>query len=122
MKIIKLTKGYETKIDDEDYEKLSERKWQVGFYSNGTPYARARFCKDGKQYEKSLSRYLMGLEKGDKREVDHINGDTLDNQKGNLRICPHKKNSRNRNKSKSKKSSQYKGVFQKKSIVPSCNR
>lgn len=40
----------------------------------------------------SLSRFLMGLNKEDKRNVDHISRNRLDNRIENLRICEHQKN------------------------------
>lgn len=48
--------------------------------------------------------------------VDHINHDTKDNRKENLRICTNHENSLNTQKQNRKTSSKYKGVcFDKKS-------
>lgn len=41
-----------------------------------------------------MHRELLGLERG--REVDHINGDTLDNRRANLRAVTHAQNMQNR--------------------------
>ena len=45
----------------------------------------------------------------DNMVVDHINHDTLDNRRSNLRICTHKQNLANRKKHKLA-TSKYKGV------------
>jgi hypothetical protein len=42
--------------------------------------------RDGKQVTIALHREVLGLEKGDGREGDHINLDTLDNRRQNLRV------------------------------------
>lgn len=42
-----------------------------------------------------LARFLMGLERGDPRVVDHIDGDTMNNCLSNLRVCTVAENSRN---------------------------
>ena len=54
-----------------------------------------------------MHRFLINAPKG--KSVDHINGDTLDNRKENIRLCSHKENIRNRKINKNNKSG-YKGV------------
>jgi hypothetical protein len=53
---------------------------------------------------------LLINEEHDENKVDHINGDTLDNRKDNLRVTSTSENAMNRKKTKNNKSSQYKGV------------
>jgi len=49
----------------------------------------------------------MGASPGDGRDIDHINGFTLDNRKANLRFCSRGENIRN---SKPRSNTGYKGV------------
>lgn len=56
-----------------------------------------------------LHRILLGLKHGDGVMVDHINGNSLDNRKCNLRICTNSQNQHNRGKSK-RNTTGYKGV------------
>lgn len=57
-----------------------------------------------------MSRLLMGLsELGPSLEVDHINGNTLDNRLENLRIVTHRQNCFNKVK-RSDSKQPYKGV------------
>ena len=73
MKKIKLTQGKVAIVDDEDFEWLSQWKW----YAHGNYAQRAGA---------SMVREILGLKKGDKRQGDHKNHDTLDNRRCNLRI------------------------------------
>lgn len=70
---------------------------------------------DDKGYRKhrhtQLARLIKGLEPGNPLEVDHINGNPLDNRRINLRVCPHAKNMLNRRMSKNNTSG-FKGVTQ----------
>ena len=56
-----------------------------------------------------MHRKILGLKKGDGKIVDHINGNSLDNRKANLRICTQSQNMINRIKQKNNKSG-YIGV------------
>lgn len=52
----------------------------------------------------------MGLKFGDEREIDHIDGDGLNNQEYNLRICTHTENMRNFQVPIVIRTSKYRGV------------
>ncbi|KKL49351.1 hypothetical protein LCGC14_2316410, partial [marine sediment metagenome] len=56
-----------------------------------------------------MSRQILGLERGDKRQADHINHNTLDNCRVNLRVCTIQENQMNQ-KPRSNTTSNYKGV------------
>jgi hypothetical protein len=103
MKSIPLTKGRVALIDDEDYERVSQYKWclSCGRYAQS---------KMGNRRNKPvyLHRFIMNAQPG--QEVDHINRNTLDNRRSNLRFCSHQKNMANSVHVK-KGASGYRGVF-----------
>lgn len=69
-------------VDDEDFDKLGHLRW---YLSNG--YVRRNLPRDaGPRRGETLHRELMGLTPGDGLEVDHKNGDKLDNRRQNLRV------------------------------------
>lgn len=111
MKSIKLTKNKFTLVDDEDFEYLNQFKWYASNHKSYQGYA-ARTTIDylGKnKYDKRLlymHREIMNAKKGE--FVDRINGDTLNNQKINLRIATPQINARNR--TSTRHSSKYFGV------------
>lgn len=72
-------------VDNEDYEAVANRRWFVNFYG----YV---FAAPGSTF---MHRLLLGLEKGDPRQGDHLNRNPLDNRRENLRIATHAQNSQN---------------------------
>ncbi len=105
MKEIQLTRGKYAKIDKEDFDKVSKYSWH--FNKNG--YAIRNVRSEGRNGGEYMHRFIMGLKRGDKRYVDHANGDGLDNRKNNLRICTKTQNQQNQ-KPRHTKVSKYKGV------------
>lgn len=76
-------------VDDQDYELASRVSW----YRATTGYACRSFPRGKKEY---LHRVICGLSPDDRVEVDHINGDRLDNRRSNLRVVAHAENAQNR--------------------------
>lgn len=80
-------------IDAKDRELVQKYKW----YLKPDPgYAHLTTRRDGKSYTLLMHRLIMGLDKGDRRQVDHINRNRLDNRRENLRICTPAENGQNR--------------------------
>ena len=98
---------YSATVDDDLYDDLIKYNWSIS--SNG--YAQRRIIKpDGSKSTILMHRQIMELTFGDSDYVDHINGNRLDNQKSNLRLCTHTQNLHNSKISKRNKSG-AKGVF-----------
>jgi hypothetical protein len=102
MKEIPLTQGKVTLVDDEDYEKVGVLKWYAAKF--GKSFYAVRRLK-GTHKTLYLSRFL--LDAPDNMDTDHINGDTLDNRKCNIRIVTTRENTQNRH---GERSSIYPGV------------
>jgi len=108
MKKIQLTSGDYAIIDDELYDELSKITWMLG--NRGYAYMKKYLGKiDGKYKYKTIlmHRYIMGVKTG--KQLDHINGNRLDNRCSNLRFCNQKENMANSRKP-STNTSGYKGV------------
>jgi len=108
MKTIPLTRGYFTEVDNDDYEKFSVYRWKA---TGQAKYIRASRCAYDKETKTSNTLYLAREIMNASKEiyVDHINHNTLDNRKKNLRFCTASQNGMNRGKQKNNKSG-YKGV------------
>lgn len=107
MRKIKLTKGLFAIVDAADFEILSKFKWCAtqkcsGFYAERRAWDRP--TKTGRIVY--MARQIMGARTKD--IVDHINGDTLDNRRCNLRIVDKGVNAANSRKRRS--ASGYRGV------------
>lgn len=107
MKTIKLTQGKNTIVDNEDYKKYNQFKWCAAKMNN-IFYAERADSSTGKRKIILLHRVIMNAKT--KKQIDHINGNTLDNRKNNLRFCTQKENIRNQKIHKNNNSG-YKGVF-----------
>lgn len=107
-KIISLTKGKSTIVDDGDYRHLMQWKWayRKGYASRTKNY----YKEDGKRSSYPISMQREILNPPVKMQVDHINNEKLDNRRLNLRICTPSQNCGNKPKCSIEKHSFYKGV------------
>ena len=93
MKEIKLTQNKIALVDDEDYELASSKKWYAAKDHN-TYYALSKeSIGNGKVKTLRLHRFLLDAKIG--QEIDHENGNGLDNRRENLRFCTHAENIKN---------------------------
>ena len=104
MKQIQLTQDQVAIVDDEEFEYLNQWKWQAHYNRKGNTYYASgninnRYC--------AMHRLILNAPKN--LLVDHINHNTLDNRKKNLRLATKLENSHNRKRCK-RNTSGYKGV------------
>lgn len=106
MKLIPLTQGKFAMVDDADFEELSRHKWCVlraarGFYA-------VRVVWGSRQKMIYMHRAIMGALPG--QEVDHIDGNRLNNTRANLRIVDRAGQARGFQSKRIGASSEFRGV------------
>ncbi len=115
MKLIPLTQGQSAKVDDDNFEWLNQWKWQATKEKDRPVFYAVRTQNNRPGHETiRMHRLVLGVT--DMRiKCDHRNGDTLDNQRGNLRRATTPQNAFNSLKSR-RNTSGFRGVsFHKRS-------
>lgn len=108
MKEIRLTQGQVAIVDADDFERVNALKWYAHWIkTNKAWYAQRKEWTPEGQRTVFLHRFIMGDPLG--FLVDHLDGNTLDCRKNNLRQATKGQNCRNRGK-QSNNTSGYKGV------------
>lgn len=81
---------FEAMVDKEDLQRVYNLgKWSIAKYGESSGFYAV------KRGNVRLHRVVMNLDKEDKRVVDHIDGNTLDNRKSNLRVVEQSLNCKN---------------------------
>lgn len=91
---IKLTQGQVAVVSESDYAELSSYKWHA-VKCSGRWYARRGQKQGKKTIAVYMHRHLLRDELTDEQVVDHINGDSLDNSRPNLRATSTAQNNLN---------------------------
>lgn len=109
MKTIPLSQGKVALVDDIDFAWLSSRTWHAAQAKRGMWYAYSH--SSGTDTKLAMHRAIvsqLGL-----YQVDHRDGNGLNNQRHNLRKCTQSQNNANRRK-QSGCTSRFKGVYWRK--------
>lgn len=106
MRTIRLTQGKVAMVDDADFDWIMRWKWCA--VKRGLRWYAMR---NGPRPERGaiyMHRVLTFAQSGE--DVDHINGDGLDNRQENLRRCTRQENMRGRCRKSAGKTSRFRGV------------
>lgn len=87
---IPLTSGKVAVIDFDDFEKIRPHKWFA--LKKGNRWYAARWTGIPGKINEPMHRFLTDAPLG--TEVDHYDGDSLNNQRRNLRVCSRVQNAR----------------------------
>lgn len=106
MKSIQLTKGLLALVDDDVYEELSRFNWYAA--ASGETFYAVRHIGTGNRNVARMHRQILGID-SPSIEVDHRDGNGLNNQRHNLRIANKTQNQHNRGRQRNN-STGFKGV------------
>lgn len=110
---IPLSRGLFALVDAADAEWAQQLRWQAQPSRGGALRAVTMINEGDRWRPRKMHRLLLGVT-DPHIQVDHINGDPLDNRRANLRLCTQAQNACNRGKRREDCTSKYIGV----SLVP----
>jgi len=105
-KRISLSRGMFAVVDPQDYEGLAAYRWSAKLVRGCVWYAVRHAADRSTVY---MHQQILGEEPG--KEIDHEDGDGLNNRRHNLRQATHRQNLQNQRKRHGGMSSRYKGVY-----------
>ena len=114
-KEILLTLGKIAIVDDKDFERISQYRWNASYYLRKDMWVAIRTT--GNKYKRNIflmHREILGLLKGDGQIVDHRDGNSLNNTRLNLRIVSNSQNLQNHRGLRKGNSSGFIGVYKHK--------
>lgn len=101
--------GEKILVDDEDFDRVNQHSWWRLKKPSGLVYAQTEITTNGRRRSVRLARFVMRI-RSRKKEVDHRNGDGLDNRKENLRVLVLGKNRFGFCRKRKGATSRYRGV------------
>lgn len=105
MKIIPLSQGLVAQVSDEDYDRLIQLNWYALEARHGF---RAATHINGENKHTYMHQFILDV--SSLQRIDHIDGNGLNNQRENLRLCSNSQNIANSGP-RSNNTSGYKGVY-----------
>lgn len=111
MRAISLTQGQVALVHMDDYERINANGWFATWCPERRTFRAARWSPfvNGKRHVIWMHREVLGLSPDEPLQGDHIDQDTLNNCRNNLRVVTQSQNLMNRSKFRNKRS-KYKGV------------
>lgn len=106
--VIQLTKGYTTIVSHEDAD-LASRKWLAAENTPNHIYVKRIAKRKSIYLHRVILSRMVGRELSRHELVDHINHDTLDNRRENIRLATKSQNTANQRKHKDNRSG-FKGI------------
>lgn len=112
MKEIQLAKGLRALVDDNDYDLINQYNWYVleRKMKHHTIIYTHRSLYNGSKWTSQLMHQLILGKSTTRIQIDHKDGNGLNNQRENLRFCTRSQNQWNGGSFNKNKSSKYKGV------------
>jgi len=107
-------KGVFAKVDDVDHEYLKKLSWSEGGAHSGKKQYAIHEGKRNIRMHRLVYEKRTGKKIPEGMEIDHKNGDRMDNRLMNLRLATHQQNSFNVSKKTKNPISIYKGVWYRK--------
>ncbi len=94
---INLTRNQQALVDERDWYALRKFKWCASWNEKTKSYYAKRGIRvKGRRTTQLMHRRILDLSSGDKRQADHLNHNTLDNRRRELRIVTNRANHENR--------------------------